>query len=143
MCAIIDANVRAQVFGDAESPAGELFLDWLGPRRGGKLVVGGKLLEELVGLRKFEIWLKEAVISGRARILNEASVNAETKAVEDAGICVSNDPHIIALARISGARLLFTNDVALEKDFKREISQGKIYTTKRDEKTTRNAPCFA
>ena len=92
--------------------------------------MGGQLLSELGGPLKFQIWLKEALQSGRARILDDESVAAATKAVQDEGICQSNDAHVIALARISGARLLFTNDVQLEKDFKKVIHQGKIYTTK-------------
>ena len=31
--------------------------------------------------------------------------------------CRSNDPHVIALAQINGARLLYSNDEALQKDF--------------------------
>ena len=67
MCAIVDANVRDQVFGDAPSAAGKYFLDWLTPERGGKLIVGGRLLQELSGLQKFQRWLQGALLAGRAR----------------------------------------------------------------------------
>ena len=46
MCAIVDANVVSEVFGSNLSPAGEKFFDWLN-KGSGRLVVGGKLLEEL------------------------------------------------------------------------------------------------
>ena len=38
MCAIVDANVRDEVFGNAASPAGKFFLDWLTSGKG-KLVL--------------------------------------------------------------------------------------------------------
>ena len=75
MCAIVDANVRDQVFGDAPSPAGKHFLDWLTPERGGRLIVGGKLLEELSGLQKFLPWLRVSVKFGVAKIIPDDRVN--------------------------------------------------------------------
>ena len=49
------------------------------------------------------------------------------------GVCKSNDLHVLALALVSGARLLYTNDTALIDDFgNRDIvarPRGKIYTT--------------
>lgn len=51
------------------------------------------------------------------------------------GMCQSDDTHIIALAQISGARLLFSNDKALHQDFKnKELinnPRGKVYSTLR------------
>ena len=46
MCAIVDANVAREVFGPSAPPAGEKFFAWLN-KGSGRLVVGGKLLEEL------------------------------------------------------------------------------------------------
>ena len=46
MCAIVDANVVSEVFGSNLPPAGEKFFDWLN-KGSGRLIVGGKLLEEL------------------------------------------------------------------------------------------------
>ncbi|MYH42126.1 MAG: hypothetical protein F4017_01170 [Acidimicrobiaceae bacterium] len=51
----------------------------------------------------------------------------------DPGSCRSDDHHVIALAQISGARLLFSNDKDLHKDFKNRqlIDQptGTVYST--------------
>ena len=48
-------------------------------------------------------------------------------------MCRSDDEHVLALAVVSGARLLYTNDTALIADFKnREIianPRGKVYST--------------
>ena len=133
MCAIVDANVRDEVFGGAVSPAGEFFFDWLSTR--GRLVVGGKLRDELAENQNFRVWLSQAVQSGRARIFNDSMVESATSDVLAEGVCQSNDPHVIALARISGVRLLYTNDGLLQNDFKAIIHEGVIYTTRRSKET--------
>ena len=130
MCAIVDANVRDQVFGDAQSPAGKHFLDWLTPERGGRLIVGGRLLQELSGLQKFQRWLRVSIKLGVAKIVPDDRVNSATTDLENRGVCKSNDAHVVALAMIGGARLLFTNDRFLQGDFKQNIQDGKIYTTR-------------
>ena len=135
MCAIVDNNVRHQVFGgkDVQTPAGEFFLNWLDNRKG-KLVVGGKLLAELSEYGNFNSWLQQALQAGNAVNIPDAAVNAETAALESRRICKSDDAHVLALARVSGARLLFTNDQALQEDFgNRDIIQeprGRVYTTR-------------
>ena len=49
------------------------------------------------------------------------------------GRCRSNDIHVIALAQISGARLLYSNDQALHEDFGNKLlidrPRGKVYST--------------
>ena len=133
MCAIVDNNVRDQVFGNNRPGAGEFFFNWL-EERGGRLVVGGELLRELSGYSNFTDWLPQAILSGRAIVIPDEAVNAETESLRTEGICRSNDEHVLALARLSGARLLFTNDQALQADFRdRSIVggvRGRIYTTR-------------
>ena len=51
MCAIVDNNVVNEVFGGDPPEAGKQFRRWLGSRNG-RLVVGGRLLEELTRDRK-------------------------------------------------------------------------------------------
>ena len=133
MCAIVDNNVRHEVFGthDTQTPAGKLFLDWLDSGRG-VLVVGGHLRRELGEYRRFQLWLETAVQFGRARQIDDAQVDRETDEMSSQGIR-SDDPHILALARISGARLLFTNDRDLQQDFGDSAivqgTRGRVYTT--------------
>ena len=58
MCAILDTNAAHEVFGSKTTEAGEGFREWL--RRGNKLVVGGKLKEELLrGVPGFHKWASE------------------------------------------------------------------------------------
>lgn len=134
MCAIVDNNVRHQVFGgkDSQTPAGEFFLNWLDNRKG-KLVVGGKLLDELSEYGNFSNWLQQAVQAGNAIRWDYEKVAAETAALEARRVCRSDDAHVLALARVSGARLLFSNDRDLQDDFgNREIihdPRGRVYTT--------------
>ncbi len=66
--------------------------------------------------------------------MSDNEVNTETLSVLSDGVCRSNDPHVIALAKISGTRLLYTNDDDLEGDFKRLIRKGIVFTTKQDQR---------
>ncbi len=133
MCAIVDNNVRDQVFGeDSDSPAGKFFLEWLSAGRG-KLVVGGELLRELRGYGDFNRWLRTALTRNIALAIDDDEVDIETQAIRDQRVCRSDDEHVVALARVSGARLLFTNDRALQDDFRNARivpgTRGRIYTT--------------
>lgn len=140
MCAIVDANAANEVFGATSCPAGEGFLRWINQGKG-RLVAGGKLLEELEKLSGFREWARNATLAGFMRITNEYEVNAKTEQIRDAGICRSNDQHVVALAQVSGARLLYSNDLSLHRDFKSknlvDNPRGKIYSTNDDRSFTR------
>ena len=134
MCAIVDANVVHEVFGSNLPPAGERFFDWI--ERGTKrLVVGGRLREELdASSENFRKWARVAVRTGKIRIVSKNEVDARTREVENEGGYESNDPHVLALAQVSGARLLYSNDDDLQEDFRNKslIDQprGKVYSTR-------------
>ena len=133
MCAIVDANVASEVFGPDTSPAGDKFFDCISKGKI-RLVLGGKLREELdVGSPKFRKWASQAVLAGIVRIFDEYEVNARTKQIERKKIHTSDDPHILALAQVSGARLLYSNDRALQQDFKNkqliDNPRGSVYST--------------
>ena len=114
MCAIVDANVASEVFGPRPSPAGDGFLGWV--VRGGRLVAGGKHLRELErSTPRFREWAGQAVSAGRLRLVEKKPVEQETERLRVNGVCQSNDEHVIALARVSGARLLYSNDVDLQQ----------------------------
>ncbi len=55
--------------------------------------------------------------AGRTQFLADASVDAEEALVKTTLALESDDPHIIAIARVSGARLLCSRDQALHADF--------------------------
>ena len=133
MCAILDANVAREVFEDESHEAGLRFRRWIetGSRR---LVVGGKLTDELSRASgKFRRWVLTAQAQGRIKREQDGVVNQRVLDLTGRGNCLSNDTHIIALAQISGARLLYSNDKALQKDFKNkqliDNPRGRIYST--------------
>ena len=137
MCGIVDASVVHEVFGSQPTEAGKKFVEWI-DGGSGRLVVGGKLLQELSqGSQQFMVWQKRAALYGKIRFKDDDEVNAKTDQLKKEGSCKSNDAHIIALAQISGARLLYTDDRYLQQDFKNERlidPQGKIYPARGDGK---------
>ena len=133
MCAILDNNVVHEVFGSNRSPAGKAFFDWI-DTGSGNLVVGGKLLRELDETRAFREWRQQAGTAGRLRRFNDEAVNDRTEKLKEKSVCRSNDEHVIALAQVGKARLLYSNDAALQEDFddKKLIDnpRGKVYSTR-------------
>ena len=77
----------------------------------------------------------QARLAGVLRHEDEESVRERERTIRNEGLCESDDPHILALAQISGARLLYTNDRALQRDFGRRdlIADpcGRVYSTLR------------
>jgi len=112
MCIIIDANVVGDLstMTDDAKPV----LNWL-LKGNGRLVIGGKLTLELdrTGLRSTLVVLDQA---GRLKKLNDEKVR--NKATSIANLCCSNDCHVVAVALLSGCRLIFTKDHKLHKDMK-------------------------
>ena len=133
MCAILDANVAHEVFEDESHEAGLQFRLWITAGRG-RLVVGGKLTDELSRASgKFRQWASTAQAQGKIRREKDNIVNQRWRDLEGGGNFLSNDVHIIALAQVSGARLLYSKDKALHKDFRNkeliDRPRGKIYST--------------
>lgn len=132
MCAIVDANVASAIFRPDRSDAASAFFEWInaGP---GRLVVGGKLRAELGLLDSFSKWQREAILAGRVRNYSDDEVKAQTHIVKNTGLCQSDDEHIIALAQVSGARLLYSHDKRLHDDFGNseliKKPRGKVYST--------------
>ena len=116
MCLIVDANVAAQTFTPAPAPDFQPVWDALS-RRQATAVFGGKLAQEYYQLRKHLRIIRELERSGRLRRISDAKVNQVTTQLVESNTCVSDDEHIIALARVSGVRLLCSHDRALHIDF--------------------------
>lgn len=135
MCAIVDANVVSEVFGTNPTEAGMQFFLWIERNVNGRLAVGGKLLEELSSSSPgFREWALQAQRSGNMRLVDQAQVKSREDDLRKESNYKSNDPHIIALAQVSGARLLYSNDKKLQEDFKdpKLVNDGKVYSTRRD-----------
>ena len=133
MCLIIDANLTAQVFAATPNPNFVPVLDWLSSRDG-LMVYGGKNYDELKRVGRAAIFIQQLARAGHALQFRKESIEAEEKVVAQFNLMRSDDPHVIALARISGARVVCTDDVALIDDFKNTrlvpSPKGKVYRRK-------------
>lgn len=132
MCAILDANAASAVFGRNQGGAAREFFNWINDGSG-SLVVGGMLRDELNQIGSFRKWQQQAILAGRIKNADDAVVDKCAHELARRNVCASNDHHIIALANVTGARLLYTNDRSLQKDFTNrhllKNPRGKIYTT--------------
>ena len=128
MCAIVDADMSGRFF-NVPIDADLLPLwKWI---NGGKgvLFVGGRLRTELFGNHRVRDAIQEWARVGHAVFVPNEKVDDETSNITEQ--CQSNDAHVIALARVSGARLLCSGDQSLHADFdNRELinnPRGKVY----------------
>ena len=108
-------------------------MDWIN-NGNGRLVVGGLLMSELERSSPgFKAWSSQAQRSGKLLVESAGEVENKTAALSESGACRSNDHHVIALAQVSGARLLYSNDRALQRDFKDkrliDNPRGRVYST--------------
>ena len=113
MCLIVDNNLASDFFcGSVPDllPLKQAVLDSVCC-----LYYGGQLRREYLCSPKVVRMLRQLDQAGRAKAVPDATVDARMKLV--APRCVSDDPHIIALALESGARLLCSLDQALHTDF--------------------------
>lgn len=150
MCAIVDTNCAGEIFNpEKQVPAGRQFLKWI-DSRGASLVAAGQLLNELRKSERTRRWLAVASAKGILLEVDEAQVEKRARELRrqkaDGSIlterkCESNDAHIIALAQVTGARLLYSKDGDLHRDFKNHHlikgPRGTVYSTKEDTNVTR------
>jgi hypothetical protein len=118
MCVIIDACVRDLIFCAMPKPDAVPVIQWIESDQGRMVYGGNRLCNELFGSanarRRLRVW-KQA---GRALQYPDQLVDDEKSRIDQLGIAKSNDTHIVALARVSGARTIYTTDTALHDDFK-------------------------
>jgi hypothetical protein len=131
MCLIVDANVASLVFSNPPTEEMKPVQEALYNKRA-RAVYGGKLAIEYSRLKKLARLLTELDRQGILRQYPAAHIDAEERTVVNEGRCVSDDPHIIAIARVSGTRLLCSRDVALHADFTNPLilhPSGSVYQT--------------
>lgn len=128
MCVIVDADVAQDVFGHNRTSAGEELFKWLNAGRG-HLLIGGRRLRGELNSHEFKEWAKQASRRGILVSVEDESVDNKADKLRREQTCESNDQHIIALAQIGRAHLLYSKDQSLHKDFKNSnlIKRGKIY----------------
>ena len=142
MCIIIDANKLGD-FLNPEHKNSEPIRQWL--NRKGKLFysTSGKFAGE-VGInrrRKLEDYARK----GKAHLVPHKEFIAEEQAFENCALVKSDDPHILALARHTGTRLLYTVDSKLIKDFKNNElihnPKGKVYSRAKNANLLTDSVC--
>jgi hypothetical protein len=132
MCLIVDNNVVDQVL-RGEDPDFTTLRDALFGRSKTRVQIayGGRLRREYErspALLRIVAALDRA---GRAFKVSDEAVDAEEVVVASSGVCESDDPHVIALARVAEVRLLCSHDQQLHADFTNpnllNHPRGKIY----------------
>lgn len=133
MCIILDVNLAHEVLRTSSTEPYHPLRQWL-EGGSGKLILGGELVEELGVNSEVKNKIFGLYRAGIAVFLapdDSQKVREKTRELRLARVCSSNDEHIIALAQLTGARLLCTNDKNLKSDFKNSTfiskPQGKIY----------------
>ena len=132
MCLIIDANLAFRIFTSAPENDFRPVFEWLhASDKDGCLVFGGRLSKELSNRAESLRYVRALLQAGRAYQIPDATLQSEERKVIFSGLCQSDDPHVVALARASGARILCSNDQDLRRDFRNSklISKprGRVY----------------
>ena len=117
MCLIVDNSVSGIFFGQT---SGNPYVDAINRVRSGRirLVTGGKNLVELSNNAAIRTQITRWTGLGLAIRVDDQSITEEVRRVVASRLCKSNDEHIIALAKVSKARTLCTDDNDLQTDFK-------------------------
>ncbi len=143
MCLIIDANKMADFVNAPKHEDHQPIYRWIAAQ-GGVVALGGRLFAEQMRVERARGLFAEWLRAGRAFRYKDAEVSKEESEVVGSGLCKSDDPHVIALARVSGARVLFSADQELGADFTNlELvprPPGKIYKNAAHAHLLRDAP---
>lgn len=113
MCVIVDVHMAHMFVREPQKADIAPVHKWLSTPRG-MLVYGGRLAKELAANDEVRRWLISLNRAGRAYQEDAAAIQEETRNIRH--LCKSDDPHIIGLARVSGARLICTQDRDLHTD---------------------------
>ena len=130
MCAVLDANISGELFARDRPPIADLFFSWMNQR--GLIVVGGEQLHELQRNENASKWLLQGRLAGNVQEAPLDLVNDKIEELRRRSDLLSDDHHVLAVALVAGARLLFSNDRNLQADFtNRDIVDppGKVYTS--------------
>ena len=131
MCIIVDANRLGAFLAHPAGTDAALLRAWVD--RGGRIVysTGGAFARE-VG-RRTRDRLLTYVRAGRATLVPRERFADDEHSLRADPDLRSDDPHVLALARATGVRLLHTGDADLMADFRNkkflDRPRGKVYST--------------
>lgn len=130
MCMIIDVNVAIKVFLPNDPDFSEVH-ESLHKMPNSQIVFGGHLGVEYGRSPKIRRLVLGLARAGKAKRVDDDAVNKVATEVANTGLCRSDDPHIIALAKVSTVRLLCSHDRDLHADFTNHLllskPRGKVY----------------
>ena len=144
MCIIVDANRLGDFLADPAKPDSAPIRKWL-DHRGGRMVysTGGAFAKEIG--RRLRAKLRGYVQAGKANVVPAAQFAADERKLTVLKNRRFNDPHVLALARATGVRLLYTHDANLMADFRNkkliDKPRGKIYSSVANSDLLARAAC--
>jgi len=111
-----------------------------------RMVYGGHLRVEYFRSRRLRRLLVTLDRAGRANAVSDSAVDSREASIRASTLkCRSNDVHVIALAQVSGVRLLCSEDGALHDDFRNprllNKPRGKVYRARRGHRQLLLAQC--
>lgn len=130
---IVDANTLAEFLADPIKDDAAPIHDWM-ERGWGSLIysTGGQYGTELDRSPNLKRKLEAYARQGRARLIPAEAFERDERVLARRRDLRSDDPHVLALARASGARLLYTGDNELIADFKNKAliddPRGRVYS---------------
>ena len=146
MCIIIDANRLGAFLSDPANEDAAPIRNWL-DRLGGRIVysTGGAFARELGPRTRTR--LQTDVQAGKALLVSAGRFADDERGLRERADLRSDDPHVLALARQTGVRLLYTCDQDLIADFKNkrfiDHPRGKIYSSAANADLLTKAACAA
>lgn len=145
MCIIIDVNVFGAVF-DKDNAQHADFSPvkiWVTKKKGFLVFGGAKYIDELERATRYHKILVELKKMGRVKQIKRDVVDADNALVDEmlAGTDC-DDSHLIALVRVSGCRLICSNDISADRYLKKRklypkekgLKPPSIYRSKKHKK---------
>ena len=131
MCIIVDTNKLGAFLADPADGDSRPIRKWL-DRGAGSLVysTGDRFADEIQG--RYKDKLAGYARAGRAKLIPESRFAEDERNLKTRPDLRSDDPHVLALARAAGVRLLYTGDRKLISDFRNkkfiDRPRGKVYS---------------
>ena len=144
MCMIIDANRLGVFLSDQMAEDAKPIHGWLNKGWGNLVYSTGGAFADEVG-RRSRATLARYAQAGRATVIPAEQFKEDERQLRGNEAVRSDDPHVLALARHSGARVLYTGDQKLINDFKNkrliDKPRGKIYSSARNARLLTRSTC--
>ena len=144
MCIIVDANKMGAFLADPPGKDAAPVRRWIDTGSGSVVYsTAGKFADEIRGHARQRLLRYSQ--AGKAKFVPEESIRRRPEYPGGADQIRSDDPHVLALARATGVRLLYTGDADLIADFKDKAildkPRGKIYSGAANAKLLTRSAC--